>query len=140
MRLTLMVLMGLPAAGKSTYAGKQLGYVTYTADSIRAGERPFAAFARVAKGVEETLRAQRSVIVDACSLLPANRVRMLHLGRAAGAYCVLTVLETDTSICLRREVARGGPVRDWSLLAQQLITARNVARREGWDSIRGVRP
>jgi predicted kinase len=137
-----MVLMGLPAAGKSTYAAAQLhkGFYAFNADGIRDGERAFAAFTKMVKSAHLRMLQGHSVIVDACSLLPSNRTRVLHVGRNAGARCELVVVDTLTLVCMRREVNRGGPVRDWTALEKQLRVARDAARTEGWDQITVVRP
>lgn len=135
--MRLIVTLGLPAAGKSTYAARfrSRGYEVCTADSIRDGARAFHAFNAMCEATRVSLLQGRNTIVDACSLIPANRTRMLHLGRASLATCELHILATPLSTCIRREVARGGPVRDWDVLEALFQKARALAAREGWDAM-----
>lgn len=140
--LTLTVLCGLPAAGKSTYAAEltaRTGAAVVSADRIRNGGDPYAVSSLVYDQARRHLVAGRSVIADVCALRTAARMRLLHIGRGVpGVRCEAVMLCTRASVCRARDTARSDPVGiryDWHRACQ---LATETARRldfEGWDQV-----
>jgi predicted kinase len=141
-RQSLIVLMGLPAAGKSTIA-ESFGLPVVSLDAIRIeGKSPGYVVSQCVRKVERMLGDGMPVVVDACNLQPQLRLRWLRLGRAVGARCELLVVETDRDLVLSRNRARpvGERVDDASMLRfiARWDASRARARGESWDRVRVV--
>ncbi|MBP1658922.1 MAG: kinase, partial [Candidatus Aminicenantes bacterium] len=91
----LIILAGLPGAGKSTVAaalGRELGAMVLSTDRIRAEHGGSPSFSPAAKGgvyermfarAERGLRARRSVVLDATFYLRRLRQAGAAVGRRA---------------------------------------------------------
>lgn len=151
---TLIVLCGMPGAGKSTWAAKQHGVIVISCDAVREGESPIHVFAAAHDRLHTLLtctcirdfpypdcpvhsgRAAATVIFDACSLQPFARSRLLHIGRAAGARCELVFFCTPMLTCAARNALRKQPARaDWIDLRSQARLAYQATQHEGWALI-----
>lgn len=96
--LELVVLMGLPASGKSTYARSRL------LDShVHLG--------RDSQMVESTLAAGESVVVDACHTTAASRHQWIELGQAHNARVVGLYFAATAARCVARNRLRPESVR-----------------------------
>ena len=105
----LVLLVGLPGSGKSTFARERLAqHVVVSRDLMpgtsRRDERQLAL-------VKEALRAGRSVVVDNVNPRAADRAPLIAAARALGARVVGYVLDVEAKECLRRNRTREGKAR-----------------------------
>ena len=105
----LVVLVGLPASGKSTFA--QRFAATHEIVSMDAlpgrGDRR----GRRDATIQAALRAGRSVLVDAVNGTVTTRSRLLALARVARVPAVAYYLDVSRAICLARNRQRVGRAR-----------------------------
>jgi predicted kinase len=105
----LAILVGLPGAGKSTFARARLAeHVVVSKDLMPASPRRDE---RQVALVQEALRAGRSVVVDNINPRVADRAPLIAAARALGATVVGYVLDVEAKECLRRNRAREGKAR-----------------------------
>lgn len=132
----LIVLCGLPASGKSTYAAR-LGVTVASADAIRtANANPSHEFAKMHATLRAALRAGKHVVADACSLRPNERLALQRIGRDCYARCELVVFMVPWHVCLRRDAARAQSAKiDWVKWRGLLDDAWRAAPREHWDRV-----
>lgn len=124
--VTLTVLCGLPGAGKSHWAARNAAdnVLLLTADQVSA------------EALRRALAAQQSVIVDTCALLPAGRLSLLRLGRAAGVRCHVVLFTTPWKLCELRNRIRAQPAAiDWHVWQQREVAAFAAVKREAWDRV-----
>ena len=100
----LVVLVGLPASGKSTFA--QRFAATHEIVSMDAlpgrGDRR----GRRDATIQAALRAGRSVLVDAVNGTVTTRSRLLALARVAGVPAVAYYLDVSRARQIARETSR----------------------------------
>lgn len=138
-RPQLLLLIGLPGAGKSTLAralAPHLGAVIVDRDAIRAALFPgrpvdaqvtAAANAHMEAALRHHLRAGRCVIADGRSLASATqRLRLARLARACGARCREIWLDVPLPVAIARvEVTRSvHPASDRDAALVRAIAAR----------------
>ena len=150
---TLVVLLGVPGAGKSTWAAAhaaELGARVVSFDALRwAGERrqDVGAFReRGRRRVERELAAGRSVVVDAPNLERVDRVRWLGMARRHGAVTRLVVVTPGAlSVAVDRQLEREGrdepavPAGAMGRYWRLFVRAGGQVRREPWGSVELVR-
>lgn len=139
----LVVLMGPPGAGKSTYAS---GRLHVTTDALRAEastngaidpksvERVYdGAFAAIIRA----LRAGRPVVLDTPAVNPIVRQQALRVARAYRAKATLVYFTTPLDVCIARQVPRTHPVPAEVVerMHAEHIAQLDVVRTEGWDSV-----
>ncbi len=114
---TLYVLIGLPGAGKSTWARQnvdRLHAAVVGSDEVR---REFQAngqnllngdqvFAEVERRARSLLRADQSVILDATHFLRKYRTYALHLADDCHARRVAIWFDVPLDLCLQRNAQR----------------------------------
>lgn len=140
----LIVLMGAPGSGKSTYAQRYPEWVT--TDSLRtlkaSGQEVTdavvsAVYKRAFDRIVLALKANRRVVLDTPATNQAVRRRALSVAGAFHAAARLVVFTTDVEVCVRRQQERTDPVPEE--IVRQIhaaITAqRSVVQREGWTSV-----
>lgn len=134
--MRLIVMVGPPGSGKSTYAATQALPVV-TADAIRTeGADAVHVMAMVRREVLRRLRDGESVIVDACNLRPEDRAPWLRLALLFGARPEAWVMQTPPQECARRNAARECPA---SNLGASLARQRHLGLGgEGWAQIRRI--
>jgi predicted kinase len=98
---SLLVLMGLPGAGKSTVAAalRRIGWFVISQDSHLSTEA-------CTQAATLALRASCSVVVDRCNLTVSQRAVWIHLAAAEGVPCDCLHLSTPRMVCEERALAR----------------------------------
>ena len=116
-RKALVILVGPPASGKSTWGekfAKKNNIKRVSTDEIRAeigsGEADqsvsAAAFSLARQRVSAELAAGRSVIIDATSVNRKARKDWINLARGHGAYVIAVAFEVSREELLRRDAQR----------------------------------
>lgn len=116
-RKALVILVGPPASGKSTWGekfAKKNNIKKISTDEIRAeigsGEADqsvsAAAFGIARQRVSAELGAGRSVIIDATSVNRKARKDWINLARGHGAFVIAVAFEVPREELLRRDAAR----------------------------------
>jgi predicted kinase len=140
--MRIVVLVGLPGAGKSTYLAK-LGVAGLSSDAIRALLADDAADPTIHRRVFQTLRyllRQRLAIgrsvsyVDATNLTPAERRPYIALGAAHGCEVEAVYFDVPLDVCRQRNAGRERMVPEEAL---QKMAAKLVApaQSEGFSRI-----
>jgi predicted kinase len=132
----LVIFVGLPASGKSTYYFKH-----FAATHVHVSKDLLPGGARQEPLIEAALRGGKSVVVDNTNPSPAIRAPLIALGRRHGARIVGYFFETDVKVCLVRNRQREGKacVPDVALF----VTKKKLAPPsydEGFDEIHVVTP
>lgn len=109
-RLEVAVLVGLQAAGKTTFYRQSLAgtHALVSRDLFRNHRRPSE---RQRTLVEAELRAGRSVAVDNTNPTPADRAAILAVARAFGARSACYYFPADVRACIARNAQREGRER-----------------------------
>lgn len=127
MKNKLLVLKGLPASGKSTYAKKleEQGYIRVNKDDIRIDERLFpegynfknkSHEKRVVRErnriVTEALEAGKDVVVDDTNLNPVHIKDLANIGKKFDVIFEVndSFLDVPLNVCIERDKGREGMV------------------------------
>lgn len=104
--LSLVIFVGIPASGKSTYYLKNFAatHVHVSKDLLPRGGRQEPL-------IEKALAAGKSVVVDNTNPSPAVRKPLIDIGRRHGARIVAYVFEVDVKTALARNRGREGKAR-----------------------------
>ena len=113
----LLILVGPPASGKSTWGKKfaeDNGVVYVSTDAIRkeigSGEADqsvsAAAFGIARSRVSRALASGKSAMIDATSVNRKARRDWINMGRGHGAYVIAVAFEVPKSELLRRDAER----------------------------------
>lgn len=139
MPLECVILIGVPASGKTTFYRDRLAgtHTLVSKDLLRNNRRPDR---RQEQLITEALAAGRSVVVDNTNASIEARARVIALARAQGAAVAGYYFPTDTADALRRNRARHGRERvpDVAIftIARRL---QPPSRHEGFDELFTVR-
>jgi predicted kinase len=130
-----VILIGLPASGKSTFFRERFArtHDHVSKDLLRSNRRPQR---RQEQLVAEPLAAGRSVVIDNTNPSVAVRAPLIALAKAHGAEVVGYVFVTEAADALRRNRAREGHAR---VPAVAIFTARQrfemPTPAEGFDRL-----
>src|SRR5512140_1667714 len=112
--MRIVVMVGLPASGKSTYL-QQIGTAGLSSDAIRRwladDETDQTIHDRVFQTVRYLLRHRLSLgrpvtCVDATNLTPAERSPYIGIGRSYGCRVEAVFFDTPLDLCRARNSAR----------------------------------
>ena len=137
--MELVILVGLQASGKSTFARQRFAdtHAYVSKDAMRnAREKEL----RQRRLVETALREGRSVVVDNTNPTPHDRAALIALGHAHGAEVVGYYFEPDLPASRERNRQREGLARVPEVALY--VTARKLqppAPAEGFDRLYRVR-
>ena len=100
-----VILMGIPASGKSTFCtrrfGEERGYTRINHDTLRSWERVWSL-------LWKCLSTRRSFVMDNTQILRADRARIIALAAAAGYEVSGYYLQSRLAACLCRNENRSG--------------------------------
>lgn len=103
-----VILMGIPASGKSTFSarcfGEAQGYVRINRDALRTD-------GAVKARLWQCLASRRSFVLDNTQVRRADRARFIALASAAGYEVCGYYMASSTEDCLCRNALRNGPAR-----------------------------
>ncbi len=105
--MELILLIGLQAAGKSTFYRQRLadGYIHISMDLLRNNPHPAR---RQAQLIEQALQAGQSVVVDNTNPTPEVRAPLIALGRLYGTTITGYYFPPDAAGSIKRNAAREG--------------------------------
>lgn len=107
--LELVVLVGLPGAGKSTFAQRfARSHERVSRDELRQSRSPQR---RHAELIQRALRAGRSVVVDDTNVSPEQRAPLFAAARAHDARVVVYLFTAEPHECVARNARREGAAR-----------------------------
>lgn len=136
--LELIVLVGLPGAGKSTFAQRfASSHERVSRDDLRQSKTPER---RHAELIHRALRAGRSVVVDDTNVAVERRALLIAAARAHGARVHAYFFMAEPHECVARNALRQGSARVPAVAI--FAAARRLVRpsvAEGFDAVRGVR-
>jgi predicted kinase len=133
--MEVVILMGLQASGKSTFARQRFGptHIYISKDLMGAARHKEQRQRRL---VAEALAAGRSVIVDNTNPSPAEREPLIQIGRTYGARIVGYYFLPDVAASRRRNATRTGRER------VPVVAIHSTAKRltpptyaEGFDAL-----
>jgi predicted kinase len=130
----LAILMGLPAAGKSSFVRARLAGHVHVSKDLMPNSRDRNA--RQLALVTEALAGGRPAVVDNTNLKVADRAPLIAAARAAGAGVVGYVFDATAKECLARNRGREGKARVPDV-AIHVARARlePPTREEGFDAL-----
>jgi len=128
-----ILLIGIQAAGKSTFAARFFAetHVILNLDTLRTR-------AREARLLQECLEQRRSFVVDNTNVSRAERARYLPLARAAGFRCEGYAFEAAIGPALTRNARRQRVVPPYAVQATR-SRLQWPALEEGFDALHFVR-
>lgn len=141
-RLRVVVLVGLPGSGKSTYV-EQLGAGALSSDAIRKLLADDETIQTIHDRVFQTLRyllrqrlalRQPVTYVDATNLTPDERRPYIGIGKTFGCALEAVYFDVPLAVCRERNRARHRVVPEEALAA---MAAKLVppSEAEGFDSV-----
>jgi alkanesulfonate monooxygenase SsuD/methylene tetrahydromethanopterin reductase-like flavin-dependent oxidoreductase (luciferase family)/predicted kinase len=150
---SLVVLVGPPASGKSTWAAAHLAPdEVVSSDRLRAlvgtGEHDLAAsadaFAVLDLVVGARVRRGLTTVIDTLGLDPVRRSAWRELARGHGVPCVAVAFDTPPAVCRRRNAERLPDERvPPKILSGQLAAyaaQRSALDGEGFDEVLAAEP
>ena len=121
--LTIYLISGIPASGKSTYARElaaTTGALYISRDEIRFsmlkdGEDYFAHEDEVMDSfieqIQESINSRHNCIADATHLNYSSRVKVLNRLDLKNAKVILVIMDTPLAVCMARNAKRDGLAR-----------------------------
>ncbi|MFN8608975.1 MAG: RNA 3'-terminal phosphate cyclase [Vulcanimicrobiota bacterium] len=113
----LVVMVGLQASGKTTYARSQLPqHRLISKDLLRNNPRRQR---RQLQLIEQALQTGQAVVVDNTNPHPEDRQPLIELARRYGAPVRAVFLDTPAEVCRQRNAARQQPVPEVGMKVTQ---------------------
>jgi predicted kinase len=138
--MEVVILIGLPGAGKSTFYRQRLAstHAHVSRDNFVNHRHPAR---RQAALIEEALVAGRDVVVDNTNLRIVDRAPIIEAARGHGARVVGYFFPPDVPGCRARNRAREGRARvpDVAIYAG-MKRLQTPSAEEGFDQLLQVRP
>ncbi len=136
----LIMLMGPPGSGKSTYA-QRYPFVAST-DALRVADVHDAAgvtavYDAAFDYVVQSLKHDRTVVFDAASSQLARR-RALRIAAGWRAPTTLVVFDTPLDVCIERQAGREYPVAESVVRQLHAQIAAMDVDTEGWGRVQRV--
>lgn len=137
----LIVLMGAPAAGKTTWLKKNMTGSEHVASSemVRIDrEIDVAAYMNNMRlQGAKALAAGKDVIVDATNTITAHRLFWLNQAKKHGHQTKLIVFNTDLPLLLNGQKIRAYPAPRSVVIKhhKNMKLANQLIKNEGWDEI-----
>jgi predicted kinase len=141
----IIVLMGVPGAGKTTWLNAQdlSNFHLASTEPVRVNKELDVDYFMHKLRVDATVAAEDglSIVSDGTNLAQRHRWFWLNLAKSVNAESNLVVFDTDLSLCLKAQDIRLAPVdkklvRKYGYMMQQ---AKRVIHSEPWDSIETIR-
>lgn len=108
-----ILLCGIPASGKSTYAGTLQGFYVHSRDEARVRLRKTRAsisedeiWKKLLEEAARDIRLNRSIVLDSTLASPTRRDEAIALFSQLGAEVELHHVATPLHLCLRRNAQR----------------------------------
>ena len=148
----LVVLVGVSGSGKSRFANRTFLFTeVLSSDRFRAmlsddeanQSVSAAAFELLYLVARRRLAAGRLSVVDATSVTPESRARLLAIAREADAPAVAVVFDVPLSVCLENDAARPGRRVGTAVIEQQaaaLAASRDRIADEGFARVSALGP
>jgi len=137
--LEVVILIGLPGAGKSTFFRQRFAgtHAHVSKDDLRSARRPAD---RQLELMRAELGAGRSVVVDNTNASAAERAGPIAEARRAGARVVGYFFDCDPRDCAARNAGREGRARVPAVAIFATVKRlTRPGRAEGFDDIHTVR-
>jgi hypothetical protein len=136
----LVIFVGLPGAGKSTFYDRRFAasHAHVSRDVLRRTRQPQR---RQNELLKQALLARKSVVVDNTNVTVEDRAPLIALGRAHGARISVYSFECTARECVARNAGREGVARIPTIgifAAQKRLVRPDYA--EGFDALYLVRP
>ncbi len=140
---SLTILVGIPAAGKSTYAAqhfqpREIVSIDACRTMVGHGEhRDWEAHELFYQWIGCRLRTECRTVVDATCLQPYKRRRLRELARRHGVPCYAVLLDTPVAEAMARNAERSTPIseRDYPGCIRKWEQARQAIQSEGYAGV-----
>lgn len=140
----LIFMVGIPGAGKSTYAenlAAKENYIVHSSDNIRKElgdindqSRNKEVFEILHRRVKEDLAAGKNVIYDTCGIKRKDRMNFLREIKHIPCYKICVLIATPYEYCLAQNFARERRVPE-DVMARFYKNFQMPCKEEGFDDI-----
>ena len=144
----LVLMVGLPGSGKSTYAMTKFskGYTILSSDSIRkelfgdegSQENNKLVFETLYSHMVDALKHKRNVVVDATNINVKTRLWTLERVKDMKIKRIAILLETDIETCKERDKKRTRKVEDY-VIERYAKEFEAPTKAEGFDKIKKIK-
>ena len=146
--MKITVLVGIPGSGKSTWVANEYDGdgMVLSSDAIREelyGDEaiqgnPNEVFDELYYRMEECLKQDRDVVIDATSIGKRERYTTIKMAKQYNAKLEAVVFKTPVPVCIRRNDERVRTVPDYAM-DHMIRKFEDPTIAEGFDIIRVIR-